>query len=786
MQNLTINYIPAATVATGGLDVEIPGAKDPITVFYINPPYPAVFKQFNVYGSVNITRTILGHPTASFQCTASRPREVELRNTLKNAEFFLWGIKYFVVSLTIERYSLLSKPGNLIDIKVNLTGIHSPKSQPSRSPLDEPVKLSELGNPATVASINKLALASGVRYRGADIKIDVPRETSGGEIVEFRSELESRAVIYGEFVYYSDPNFVTTRPWGRTTKHVLTDAEIVSEKYAINTPGIGTPIADGTVCLVKEYRNTTLNLDRSNIDKYNPNGGDSEGLDEITREEFENTSVEDTIEDVQTAPFIEDLEALESILKDPSSTFDNGGFLKKYRQITERSGIETKRTEQVYGWVFTSKDTYDLIIEDSEVVGTKFREGIAASAQGFWQKIEETTTQHIFDNDGYLIRTLKTGTKKGRVKQESNSLEVMEIEKEIKQSQDDPTASPDTSDETIASRVAEQSLYDYDVDFPIADEQFYELTNFRKVYQDTRIPDIGETDFVEPKFVSKSTRRNLATFSKPDPSSTSDDRKPEVTTKDTFISSARTVIISPNPSNRQLKKPERYKTIEYQQASSGERGKYVAAAGKSSIKKGRPPIHTRLKYGLSVVGVLSFTETPIPPDDLEEGKDFKYYLYTPETPFLPTSSAINPGRVRDFSLSNFSAISGLNKLPLSQNSVSFPGVDSAEVGRKAAQTQISIENTQSAETVTLSILRRPEFSEGDLIIWDNKVWVLLEISEEQIIVPVEGILRIYYRKFQIKLGRLLNVPVELRKYKVPDNSQENSDLSDRLVVVSKD
>ncbi|MDJ0723744.1 MAG: hypothetical protein QNJ38_01370 [Prochloraceae cyanobacterium] len=783
MLSATITYVPKIAL-NSGISIDSERNKQPIIVFYIPPPYPQILKANNVYGTVRITRTFQGHPTASFQFTASRDREVEIRNTFKDAEIFLWGMKFFVSNIQIERYSLLSNPGNLIEIILSLTGIHASRSQPSRSLADTPIKLGDLGQSATEVSINVLANKSNVSYRGVDIKIDIPKETSTGEIVEFRQELEGRAYIYNHFVYYSDPDFILTKQWGKTTIHTLAEAEIVSEKYSLSTPGKGTPITDGTVCLVKEYRNTIFNLDRGNIDKYRSEGNGA-SLDEIIREEFENTTAEDTLEDIQTPPTDGDFEATTAALRDPSSTFDNGGVVKKYRRITERNGIETERIERVYGWVFNSKDTYEVIIEDGEVVGTRFKDGVTSSALGFWQKVEDTTTTHIFDSDGYLIRTLKTGTKKGRVRQESNTLETIDLDKQIRQLQDDPTADPDLADETIASLVAEQSLYDYNVDFPIQDDTNYTLSNFREFYQDTRIPDVGETDFVEPKFTSLVSRKNLSVISKPDPSSTDDDRKPEVTTRESLTSYNRTVIVAPDPRNRQLKKPERYKTIEYQQAASGERGKYSTAAGKSITKKGRPPIHTRLKYPPGIVGIVTVSSGLTPPDDLEESGDMKYYLETPTASFLPTSATINPGTVKDFSLSNFSNLSSLQSLPVQQNSESFPGVDNAETARIAAQTKISIENTKSAEVVELSILRRIEFNEGDLVSWDGKVWVILEISETQIILPVEGILRMYYTDFKVKMGRLLNVPVDIKKYKIPDDSQDAKDLSDRLVVVSK-
>ena len=782
MQNAVITYVPK-NAAIGGQTIDIEAAKQPIIVFYIPPPYPQILKDYNAYGNVKITRTFEGHPTASFQFTTTRDREVEITSALKSSEISLWGRKFFVSNVQITRNSLVSKPGNIIDVTVSLTGIHARRGNPSRSPLDEPIKLGDLGDPATEIGISKLANESGVDYRGTDIKIDIPKETSTGEIVEFRQELESRTYIYNHFVYYSEPDFVATKEFTKTHLHTLADAEIVSEKYSFSIPGQGIETDDGTVCLTEEYRNTIFTLDRGNIDKYQNNGSSAE-LDEITREEFENVTNEDSLEDVKTPPTDQDFEATEATLRDPSSTFDNGGFVKKYRQITERNGIETQRIEEIYGWVFTSKDTYEIIVEDNEVVGTRFKDSAVGSALGFWQQVERTTTTHIFDNDGYLIRTLKVGTRKGRVKQESNSLEVIDLDKQIRQLQDDPTADPDTDDETIASLVAEQNLYDFSLDFPLNDDTNYSLTNFREFYTDTRIPDVGETGFVEPKFASDVRRTNISNISKPDPSSTDDDRKPNVTTKESLVSNTRTVIIAPAPGNRQLRKPERYKTIEYSQAASGERGKYSTASGKSTTRKGRPPIHTRLKYPPGV-SVISLTSGLNPPDDLEESGDIKYYLETPTSPFAATTSATNPGSISDFSLSNFSELENISNLPIEQNNISFPGVDTVETARKAAQTKISIQNSKNAQVVELSILRRPELNEGDLINWDGKIWLILEISENQIILPVEGKLRMYYLEFKVKLGRLLNIPVNISKYSIPENSQDANDLTDRFIVLEK-
>ena len=782
MQSAVITYVPKNT-AIGGTSIDLEAAKQPIIVFYIPPPYPQILKDYNAYGTVTINRSFEGHPTASFQFTTTRDKEIEITSALKSAEVVLWGKKFFVSNIQITRNSIVSKPGNLIDVTVSLAGIHARRSNPSRSPMDTPIKLGDLGDPATEASISVLGDRSNVDYRGIDIKVDIPKETSTGEIVEFRQELESRVYIYGHFVYYSEPDFVTTRPFTQTQIHTLADAEIVSEKYSFSIPGQGTPTDDNSTCLVEEYRNTVFNLDRSNIDKYQ-NSSSSAELDEIQREEFENVTSEDSLQDVQTPPTDQDFAATEATLRDPSSTFDNGGFVKKYRLITERNGIETERIEEIYGWVFTTKETYEPIIEDNAVIGSRFKDSAVSSALGFWQLIERTTTTHIFDADGYLVRTLRTGTRKGRVRQESNSLEVIELEKQIRSIQDDPSATPDPNDPDIAAVFAEQTLYDFSLDFPINDDTNYTLTNFREFYRDTRIPDVGETGFVEPKFVSDIRRTNISNISKPDPSSSDGDRRPNVTTKESLVSNTKTIVIAPSPGNRQLTKPERYKTIEYSQSSSGERGKYTAVNGKSTTRKGRPPIHTRLKYPPGI-SVISITSDLTPPDDLDESGDIKYYLSTPSAAFPATTSAANPGTVIDNSLSNFSQLNTLSNLPVEQNSVSFPNVDSVETARVAAQTKISIQNSKSAQVLELSILRRPELDEGDLINWDGKVWLLLEISENQIILPVEGVLRMYYTEFKIKLGRLLNIPVDITKYSIPQDSQDASDLTDRFVAVRR-
>ncbi len=780
--SVVIDYV-SKNANTPGLTIDIEAAKQPVIVFYIPPPYPQILKDYNAYGSVRITRSFEGHPSASFQFTIPRVQETATVTALKTAEISLWGRKFFVSNVQVSRYSRISKPGNIVDIAVSLTGIHAPRANPSRSPLDEPIKLSDLGDPATEASINDLASASNVDYRGIDISIDIPKETSTGEIVEFRQELESRVYIYNHFIYYSEPNFVTTKEFAKTQLHALADAEITSEKYSFSIPGQGINTDDNTLCLVDEYRNYVFNLDRGNIDKYQNSGSNAE-FNEITREEFENITNEDSLEDVKTPPTDGNFQATEATLRDPSSTFDNGGFVKKYRRITERNGIETEKIEEIYGWVFTTLDTYEVIIEDGEVTGSRFKDAITSSALGFWKLIEKTTTTHIFNDDGYLIRTLRVGTRSGRVRQESNTLEAIELDKDIRSLQTDPSAEPDLEDDTIASLVAERELYDFNLEFPIQDDTFYTLSNFRSFYTDTRIPDVGETDFVEPKFVSDMRRTNISIISKPDPSSTNEDKRPNVTTKESLVSNIKTVIIAPAPRNRQLKKPERYKTIEYSQAASGERGKYSTVSGKSTTKKGRPPIHTRLKYkpGTRIItGISALT----PPDDLQESGDIKYYLNTPSFAFPATTSTINPGQIIDRSLSNFSQLSNFANFPKEQNSLSFPGVDSAETARKAAQTKISIQNSKSAQVVELSILRRSELNEGDLINWDGKVWLILEISEEQIILPVEGELRMYYLDFKIKLGRLLNIPVDLTKYSIPENSKDTQDLVDRFVAVRK-
>ena len=704
-----------------------------IRTTYIDPPYPSFLFQWNVSGTVEINRSLQQHPSASIQLIACQSEEKSIRSSLKNGtEVSLYGVRYFINSIEINRLSLKEFPAGWIEVRLSLLGIYAPRANPSRSPLDKPIRLKSLGASGTEASIQTLAARSGVFYDGADIQIDIPKDTPSSAFTKFREELEKRSVIYNSFVYYSDPNAVKTKLWGQTTLHNLASSEIVSKVISITAPGHGT-LTD-CVGLVEEYRNTVFKLDKSNQDKY-------EADEEICRYEFENA---ETIGQV-SIPFTDASQKLDvDQLRDPANCFDNGGKTKTRRKIRERNGVEISREETIFGLAFTTAETYLVKLDDEgEPIGVTF--GYNLSVRDFWQPIEQTTTTHTFSSEGYLIRSDRRGWRLTRMKQETQELEAIKLQQELL------SAVPNTED--YARIFNEQQLYAFTERFPINDVTDYDLNSYRKYYDDIKEPDPDETDFIEPRFVSKMTRLNAAIITKEDPNNSEDEPLPELVTRQNYQEIQINQVITPRSKTTPRRRPEKYRSIAYRASASGERGKNVLTIATVNDNNGRPPIQTLLKRNTR-------SNVSNAPEDID---NWKYYLCSTEAPFNPTSSDLdNAAKYTQ----TYSSINQTSDLPLEENSISFPGVDDPEIGRKAAQTKISLANSQKAEVVRLSTLRRSEFNEGDLLFWDGKIWVILTIRDRQKISRVNSGVRLDSENFALTLGRFIQVPVTMKKYRV--------------------
>ena len=325
---------------------------DSIPTNFCPKPYPTFLKDWNVQGTVSLTRSFAGHPSASLVFETFASREKEVRETLRNGlEVNLFGILFFVNALTIQKLSLREYPGGIIEVSVDFQGKWAQKGNTSRNSLDKPIRLrssrSQKGDRfVNIGSICRRIGVVVVGTQGLQPK-KIPVNTPSSTTVTARQLLESYAITGQKFVYYSVQN-PELRLWARTQIHELSSAEIESFG-AISIPGHGATV-DCTQ-LTNEYRNTELQLDSFNDDDDDQN--------EITvRWEFENAR---NFADVSIIPFIPEGFTKDDLLKDPTNSYPVSNRLKKARKITEKNGTQIKAEEWVYSLAFLSTDTYSVL-----------------------------------------------------------------------------------------------------------------------------------------------------------------------------------------------------------------------------------------------------------------------------------------------------------------------------------------------------------------------------------------------------------------------------------------
>ena len=653
-----------------------------LTTNYLPPPYPDIFSTFNISGVAEFSRSLQGHPTASMSFYTAVSNEGSVRSLLTiSREINLYGMTYVVASLSISRPA--KRRTQQIIVTVQLQGKWQSLGSPSRNPLDLAVKLRSLTQKGTYTSVSRLCSANGVSYHGPGLRVAVPNNTSSSASTTPRQELESRAVVAGGFVYYSHPTAVEVRRWGQTPLHTLRDEEIINEEIEID---LGTE---------DEYRNTQLNLASEKIEEAAGNGV-------TTRYEYENAltgfEVRSPGKRRGFALYLDNND-----LRDPQNCFDAGGPTKTERMIVEVNGTETMVEEQVYGWVFTSRDSYsvrEVRDESGEFVKKPFF--IGGGVYSHWTKVSRTVTIHRYDSDGYKTGSTRSGYRLARLRQEGTALEHINLEIEKRETDD--------ADEKLAL-TRTMTIYEFNERLPIDQTTDYSLRSLREHYDDITKPDDDE-NWIEPRFCDHSVSSNNSLLIRENPETeTKPTAPPVITVRKDFVEEQTTTVTS-------TKKPEKFTVTHLTTNTEGEGGKDSITVANKTDSIGRPSIHTRLNR----------PDSDNPDPLYQDNSDFDYYLNQTEG-------------------------------GLSEGSVSFPDVDDPQTGSAAARTQLSIANTKQVETVTLNILYQRSWGEGDRVSWDGTIWVILGIRHSQRI--ERG--AVYTESFEVQLGKLIDTPVSLSR-----------------------
>ena len=583
------------------------------------------------------------------------------------------------MSLSITRSSFSSN----LTVSVNAQDFLVSRGTPSKSILDKKhFKKTRSGSRllgknllTQNATYVRANLTEEVNYRGPELDYRITRNTSYEESITLREVLNQKAIVNQCFAFYTNGRGLEARDWYRTRSHTISDRQIRSKSVTRNYSGHGSRL--GGVSLHTEYRNLQVNLD------FDPDSMDNHaGVTE--RWSFENCQSQRDLVSAsvyKSGGYYElpDREYFRSI----NVNFDSGGETKKATRIIELNGTVTMEITEIYGYAFTSEEVYNVY--ETGTRDNKKREIRLAgrvNPQVLWKRVEKTTSNYFYDEDGYLVKIRRTGRRLTRLKQETEELEVVTIEGEIR--------FDDLDSNERFKRRQQQKQYRFNHFLPIRDFTLYDLDRHADYFEGTVRPGDACNDlWVDPKFVARMDRISKDDIIIPDPRNEDEDSDriypPVVVGK--FLREIELTTITNKSFPFKFEKRNLSKNIE------GRYLKNAIALGSVTQNNGKPGLQTRLIR-------LRDNHRGENRRNYERYRYERYFLNSPDVRGIKTN----------------------------EGSKSYPEVDDPRKVKAIAETELSIINTQNACTTQINIDYREGIEEGDFVVYGGKRWKVLNVT----------------------------------------------------------
>lgn len=705
----------------------------------LNEDLPQIFKDWNVHGVISIQRQFENWPSGNFTFITEQANEASVRENLKGGtRLDLFGIGFAIASRPqIKRMKRSEYPGRWIQVSVSLQGKYQRWAGDAvflrRSLLSSGSETScDLGR----TTVSALAGRAGIPYFGLDPWIYYPADTPD-DATTLDSEMRSRARSRLGYTFWSSPDGVGIKPWSDTaTGAALSTADITSE-IDITCNGDGA-IVDG-VQLAKEYRNTRLTIEEFN--------SDDNGDENLLQTFIEGDELADIAPDLEPGLAIG---ADNQVFRTASNCFDSGGVTKVFKAVQRLNGTPLIERETKHGFMYTSLDTYEIYQKnpgsgDAPQFGTIYR-GLNL-IQPKWQVVSEAQTTYFYDqSEGYLLGVQRTGYQLVRAKQESDQLEALALEIQIR-TKDIEIQDAQTAEESRqlnaerANLIAQRDMYTNFQKAAIADATIYELEALTGYYPDIKPPQ-NSTEWVVPRFAKRTLREDRSTTLTDDPESTEEQPKPPILAgKDFRESKLIQITYPPRGANEDTYNSAKDRYVERTATNNkeGSQLKNTLAIAYFTENSGRPPIQTRLETR-KLDTCRTFAR------DAQESNGWKYLLNTPDS---GTSLTADP----------------------EEGSVSFPGILTYKSARICAQCAIAIDNTTSAERWTLTVAPYQRFVEGDRVSVEGIIFVVLGVTEERTIQGISnGKPIITTEGWKLELGRFVNPYVDMGRVKIGDGA----------------
>ena len=649
----------------------------------VNDPYPDLLTRFPLKGELSWTLTLEEQPTAQLNfITLASERDNVIRYFSGHRQIVIYGVGFAPSGqLSITDVAKSRSAIALIEVSLSLTGYHA-KALEAYTTLRQKITTIFASIPATTtysditsATVQDLARQVGTQIQGELININastVSDTTSVTTLAERLTNADIRSI--GCFVDYNSPIAIKLQRYHNVLTHLVYESDIRSDiqtsfsnrlnigatecgYYKTYDPGTEISFGSGAVTTPK----TTLPK---------------------TRWQPKQPELTESIEGDPTAS----TSPYPVFVNDLSAVFDISGKRKRLKKTKLKNGQPISSQQEEWGYVAVARDNA-IISVGSTVIN------------GVWRKISDSTTVYTYNNYGYLVESITTGT--------------LLVRHQVENPQ-----KPETLNFVVTGPIVESTFDPYRFKLvPSKTIETYELEPFSKYYSDIKPATITRTAYladgkteteiaeidkswIPPYFVALKTVVETATSIIPNPKSTIDKPLPLLTAGKSTINIERITIADRIGG----KDPITYlRVVDNQSAQGAQLGSNVSNA-ETSTNSGRPPLAANLGASLEIAK---------PP----EPKEF----IDPNPQPLIIKSNISGDTI---------GIEGVNTL-------NFPIATSQSQAVAAAQVDIDITNAKNTIQSRFIIDFRPHLMPGDKLIYQAN-----QISKQRRIISVSQKLRI--------------------------------------------
>jgi hypothetical protein len=626
---------------------------------------PDLLSQFPISGELSWTLNWEEQPSASFEFTTLASKKLALISYFTTADTIdIYGVGFATSGqLSITEISLTKSAIPLIKVSVNLTGSHARfldvytflgKQLYLPNCLATPTPT--LNSPDTM-SIQDLALKVGTSIIGPAIAIDKNILNSPAVATTLGSNLESNSIRgVGCFIDYSNPNAIELKQYNSVANH---EVEVRSDIQTSINHKIGTSFYKTYDPLTKVSYGA--NPYTAATTKAKPSW---QPVPVVA------TSAVDGDENPSISPYF-------GTQKDLSIVFDISGKRKRRKDTKLINGQPIFETEVEYGYVAVAKDDIEFNPGSSPTI---------KKINGSWQRISTKTTSYTYNDLGYLISVVSSGSQLTRYKVENaQKPESLAIRLD--------------GNPVDAGEVAELKTYRF-FNLPTSSSEIYTLRPMSNYYSDIKTPKVNYTicladgsgtldipiddkAYIPPYFVAEKHVIESAFASTANPKSTALKPLPNLTTgKSTEFVERISIAQSPALTITPVADPTYYtKSTDNYSATGAQFATHLSIA-ESSLVNGRPPVATNR-------GAILEQVQP------------------------PTNPTITKVPIAPFAIK--SGLSNENLGYVTVGSINFPTATNQAAAIAAAQLDIDIINTKNSQTESMLIDFRPTIRPGDIL-----------------------------------------------------------------------